>query len=143
MKKINLLLLLVLSTISSLSHSKEEQYICEFDTEVIIGNSLSDKPTPTVKKINEKYTFFYDGKNGSYINLNHGEKNPSYVIKENKRITFIEKNTGDNYFMVTVFTDKKVKGSRYGSIKSFLSYGVTSKFYDPSQSFGSCSIVSF
>lgn len=139
MKKLIFLFLLLISTIS---HSKEEQYICEFNTEVIIGNSLSDKPTPTVKKIDEKYTFFYDGKNGSYINLIHGVKIPLYVIKEGNRVTFIEKNTGDNYFVVSIFTDKRDKRNRYGSVKSFLTYGVTSKFYDPSQSFGSCSTVS-
>jgi len=141
MKK-HLILLFTLFTVSSVSYSKEEQYVCEFNTEVIIGNSLSDKPTPTVKKIDEKYTFFYDGKNGSYINLIHGVKIPLYVIKEGNRVTFIEKNTGDNYFVVSIFTDKRDKRNWYGSIKSFLTYGVTSKFYDPSQSFGSCSIVS-
>jgi hypothetical protein len=132
------LIFLSLLTISSLSHSKEEQYICEFDTEVIIGNSTSEKPTPTVKKINEKYTFLLYGENGNYIESKNKLQGSMSVIKGTNRITLIEKNQGDNYFIVSIFTDKKLKNSTYGSIKSYLSYGKTDKFYDPSQSFGSC-----
>jgi hypothetical protein len=136
-----LIFLLCLIPLSSFGNTKEEQYICEFNTEVIIGNSTSEKPTPTVKKINEKYTFFLDGKNGSYINLSHGTKIPLYVIKETNRTIFVERNTSDNLFVVTVFMDKKTKNNRYGSVKSFISNGVTSNFYDPSQSFGDCIVI--
>lgn len=132
---------ILLLSISTLSHSKDEQYICEFNTEVIIGNSTSDRPTPTVKKISEKYTFFFDGNNASYINLSDGVKIPLYVIKESKRIIFIEKNLSDHLFVIAVFTDKKSIGNQYGSVKSFISHGVTDKFYDPSQSFGRCSVI--
>ena len=45
-----LIFLLCLIPLSTFGNTKEEQYICEFNTEVIIGYSTSEKPTPTVKK---------------------------------------------------------------------------------------------
>jgi len=122
-------------------YGSETQYLCEYNVEVKVGKYTTDKPIPRVEKLNQKFSFFYDGKNGSYISLSEGIKIPLYVLKENNRITFIEKNIGDNLFLVTIFTDKKLKYGRYGSIKSYVSYGIESDFYDPGQSFGTCSII--
>ena len=122
-------------------YGSETQYLCDYNVEIKVGKYTSETPIPRVNKSNKKYSFFYDGKNGTYIDLSEGLKIPLYVIKESNRITFFEKNGSDNLFSVTIFTDKKTKTGRYGSIRSFLSYGVEPEFFDPGQSYGSCLII--
>ena len=111
-KKITLLVLLL---ISGYGYGSEMQYLCDFNIEIKVRNYATSKPLPRVEKSKEKYLFTYDGKDGSFINLSLSNpvKAPLYVLKEDNRITFVEKNTGDNLFLVTVFTDKKQSNERY------------------------------
>ena len=143
MTLIKKLTLLVLLLISGYGYGSEMQYLCEFNVEIKVRNYATTKPLPRVEKSKDKFLFIYDGKNGSFINLSLSNplKSPLYVINEDNRITFIEKNTSANLFLVTIFIDKKQSNERYGAIKSFLSYGVKPEFYDPGQSFGSCLII--
>lgn len=120
--------------------SKEIQYICKYGYKVKIRNHLSDKPNPKVFYDEEKYTFFYDGKNGYYINLEFGEKIPLHAIKEGNKITFIENAASDNLFLVTIFEGKS-NSSMLRSIKSLYSFGDLPEFYDPEQSYGNCYVV--
>lgn len=135
-----LILIITLITCSML-HAKEIQYVCEFNVQVKSGNYSSGNPSPRVTKNKERYTFFYDGKNASYVNLAFGNKNPAIVFINSSTINFIEKNTADNFFIVTIFPEKKTYGSNVAAIYSFLAYGEKPDMYDPYQSFGSCWIT--
>jgi hypothetical protein len=98
---------------------------------------LSDKPNPRVIYDEEKFTFFYDGKNGYYINLKFGQKSPVHAIKESNKITFIENTTSDNLFLVTIFEGKS-NSLTLKSIMSLYSFGDLPEHFDPEQSYGNC-----
>lgn len=138
MKYIFSLVILISTTTTS---AKEVQYICEFNTQVRTGKYSSNKPIPRVTADKERYTFFYDGKNASYVNLAFGNKNPALVFTNSSSINFVEKNTSDNFFIVTIFPERKTNEVNVSAIYTFLTYGHKHEMYDPYQSFGSCWIT--
>jgi hypothetical protein len=129
-------ILLLLAVIASSAYAKEVQYVCEFTKKVQVTD-YSTSPKPEVTNIKEKFTFFADGQNSSYINLNFGQKNPAIVIDDGLKITFIEKNTGTDLFLVTIFLNANGK-KPMGAIMSMHSYGDKPKFYNPYQEYGTC-----
>ena len=131
-------ILLLLVFLTSSLHAKEAQYVCEFTKKVQISN-YSISPKPEVSTVNEKFTFLSDGSKSSYINLAFGQKNPATALDDGLKITFIEKNTGTDLFLVTIF--KNADGSKpMGAVMSMHSYGKkgTPDFYNPYQQYGTC-----
>jgi len=128
--------LLLLILIAPCLQAKEVQYICEFTKKVLIAD-YSTSPKPQVSSIKERYTFFANGPNSSYINLSFGQKNPAIVVDDGLKITFIEKNTGTDLFLVTIFPNSNGK-KPMGAVMSFHSYGDKPEFYNPSQAYGTC-----
>ena len=131
------LILLLLVLIAPSLHAKEVQYVCEFTKKVKIAD-YSTSPKPEVTNVKDKYTFFADGSKSSYINLSFGQKNPAILVDDGLKVTFIEKNTGTDLFLVTIFPNSD--GSKpMGAVMSFHSYGKKNpNFYDPSQEYGTC-----
>ena len=135
MKKLSLILSIPLFLFSNQTFSKEEQFVCEYNREVKVTDMESQNLKPFVNRKTERYTFIVDGNKGSYINLSHGIKSPMTLIVNGKQLIFVENNTGDNSFIVTIFLDKR-KNNKYPSIYSSHSWG--SGFFTPSQQYGEC-----
>lgn len=135
MKKIIFSLLFFISTST---FSQEHQYVCHFISEVKVTKFDVKNPKSTTQKVNDRYTFLIDkNNNASYINLSHGTKQNLRVTYEGGRLIFTEKNNSDNYFVVTIFMNKKeVEG--YPAIYSFNSWIKDIPFYFPSIQFGHC-----
>ena len=91
----------------------ESQFICNFGSEVRLSKPDMDNPTPVIDKRTSRYTFMVNktGTSGSYINLKYGQALPIVVYFNGNTITFIEKNTSNNLFIVTAFLDKQTNGS--------------------------------
>ncbi len=91
----------------------DTQFICNFGSEVRLSKPDLENPTPVVDKKTSRYTFMVNkaGTSGNYINLEFGQALPMVVHFNGKTITFIEKNSTNNLFIVTAFLDKKSNGS--------------------------------
>lgn len=77
---------------------------------------------------------------GSYINLKHGVVSPMYVYSNGNTITFIEKNSSDNLFIVTAFTAQQ-EGRQIPAVFTQNSWSKSIDFYRPYSSLGSCTIA--
>lgn len=135
MKKIIFSLFCLISTIG---FAQEQQYICHFVSEVKVTKFDVRNPKSSTQKVNDRYTFIVEKNNSaSYINLSHGVKQDLRVNYEGGKLIFTEKNNSDNYFVVTIFMNKKeVEG--YPAIYSFNSWNKEIPFYFPSIQFGFC-----
>ena len=103
--KISFFLIFTFSNFNALAM---DQYLCEFGSMVSITNNDISNPKSKVIKENSKYTFLLkDGDTkGSYINLQYGTALPITANVNALRATFMEFNTTDNLFVVTVFLNK-------------------------------------
>ena len=109
MKKI----FLTLGLVGAFNAFADSQFICNFGSEVRLSKPDIENPTPVVDKRTSRYTFMVNktGTAGSYINLKYGQALPMIVHFNGNTITFIEKNTSNNLFIVTAFLDKQTNGS--------------------------------
>lgn len=109
MKKI----FLALSLVFAFNAIADTQFICNFGSEVRLSKPDLDNPAPVVDKKTSRYTFMVNkaGTSGSYINLKYGQALPMVVHFNGNTISFIEKNTSNNLFIVTAFLDKQSNGS--------------------------------
>ncbi len=113
------------------------QFRCAFDSEIKVTHLDVKSPKSTVKKINDKYTFWIENKKASYINLSHGLKSDLDYLYQGVRLMFIEKTVSDNNFVVTIFyTRKEAEG--YPAVLSYTGWDRSLPFYNPSISLGYC-----
>lgn len=132
---------LTLGLICSLNVVADTQFICNFGSEVRLSKTDLENPSPVVDKKTSKYTFMVNktGTAGNYINLKYGQALPMIVHFNGNTITFIEKNSSNNLFVVTAFLDKQT-GSSVPAV--FTQNGWTNKKdepeYQPYTSLGSC-----
>lgn len=136
MKK--LLFGILLLILSGIVIAQEQQFKCNFLSEVKIITLDVKNPKSVTQKIEEKFTFIID-KDGSasYINLSHGVLTKLHVNYEGSRLVFTEKNNSDNYFVMTIFINKKeVVGMP--ALYSFNSWNKDNSFFYPSIKLGYC-----
>lgn len=137
MKKI----FLVLGLLNALNAVADTQFICNFGSEVRLSKPDLENPGPVVDKKSSRFTFMVNksGTTGSYINLKYGQALPMVVYFNGNTITFIEKNSSNNLFIVTAFLDKQ---SNNVVPALFTQNGWTEKKdepeYQPHTSLGSC-----
>lgn len=117
--------------------SADTQYRCTFNSEIKVTDLNVKSPKSTIKKINEKYTFWVEKNKASYINLSHGLKSDLEYLYQGVRLMFIEKTSGDNNFVVTIFyTRKEAEG--FPAVFSYTGWNRDIPFYNPSIALGYC-----
>jgi len=106
-------IILALGLLAASNVFADSQFICNFGSQVRLSKPDMDDPTPVIDKWTGRYTFMVNktGTSGSYINLKYGQALPIVVYFNGNTITFIEKNTSNNLFIVTAFLDQKTSGS--------------------------------
>jgi hypothetical protein len=118
-----------------------ENYVCEFGAKTRHTKIDDVDPKVEVVKANNKYTLIVDEKGkGTYISVNssHAVPGPVSVIKNGIRTIFIETNTSDNHFVITVFHSKSTNANK-PAIFTLHSWGLESpKEYYPYTATGSC-----
>ena len=125
------------------AHALDNQFVCTFGNEVKVASLGTTEPKPLVAKSKlDKYTFMLDSAKplkASFINLNNGLKAPLHVMKNGDAYIFVESNTADNHFIVTVFTEKKLSDG-YQAVMTFHSEKPTdsNEFYAQSIRIGRC-----
>jgi hypothetical protein len=136
---------LALGLLGAINAFADTQFICNFGSEVRLSKPDLDNPSPVVDKKFSRYTFIVNkaGTAGSYVNLKHGQVLPIVVHFNGNTITFIEKNTSNNLFIVTAFLDRQSNGSVPAV---FNQNGWTVKKdepeFQPYTSLGSCAMTS-
>lgn len=122
-----------------------DEYVCEFGSEVTISNNVSVNPKVKIIKGTGKFTFFVEKNEpkGMYINLEYGSTRPIIVDKNELRATFLEVNTTDNLFVVTVFLNKNNNG-RKPAVWTQHNYTARAKedeFFVPKMALGNCFVT--
>ena len=80
------------------------QFVCTFGAQVRFTSDDAKNPTSAVFADEAKYTFtINDRSEASYVRLKEGIILPLTFINNGKTINFIERNLGNNQFIVTVF----------------------------------------
>ena len=98
-----------IATLLMINASANENYVCEFGSKTRHTKMDSAGPQVELIKANEKYTLIVDEKGkGIYINVSSSVAAPFpvTVMRNGLRAIFIEENTSDNHFVITVFRNK-------------------------------------
>lgn len=129
---------LILAT-SCLSAHADTQFMCSFGSTVKLSKLDQEDPRPIIEKDSSRYTFIVSNNSseGSYINLKYGQVLPTYVYSNGNIITFLEKNSSDNLFIVTAFVGRQ-EGVFIPAVFTQNSWSKNIDFYHPSTSLGSC-----
>jgi hypothetical protein len=131
----------VVSTMLMMNVSANENYVCAFGAKTRHTKIDLVDPKVEVVKANDKYTLIVDEKGkGTYIpvNSNHAVPGPVSVFRNGIRTIFVESNTSDNHFVITVFHSKSTSANK-PAIFTLHSWGVESpKEYYPYTATGSC-----
>lgn len=118
-----------------------ENYVCEFGAKTRHTKIDVADPKVEVVKANDKYTLIVDEKGkGTYIPVNSSlaVPGPVNVIRNGIRTIFVETNTSDNQFVITVFHSKSTNANK-PAIFTLHSWGLESpKEYYPYTATGSC-----
>lgn len=140
----NIITASLITAFSNIDALAMEQYLCEFGSKVSITNNDISNPKSKAVKNTSKYTFLIkDGDTkGSYINLQYGTLLPITVNINALRATFMEFNTSDNLFVVTVFLNKANENPKPAiwTQHSYTSNAKNDDHYVPQIALGSCFI---
>ena len=135
------ILIFSISALLMMSAFANENYVCEFGTKARHTKIDANDPKVEVIKANEKYTLIVDEKGkGTYIPIvsSFAAPGPVNVIRNNTRTIFIENNSSDNHFVITVFHSKSSSTTK-PAIFTLHSWGVESpKEYFPYTAIGNC-----
>jgi len=105
-----------------------KQYVCTFGSQVRFTNDDPKNPTSAVFVDDAKYTFkVYDNNDASYVRLKEGIILPLTMVENGKTINFIERNFGDNQFIVTVFLSDNRQATSVPAIFTLHSWNKESK----------------
>lgn len=119
------------------SANADTQFRCTFNSEIKITELNVKAPKSTIKKIEDKYTFWIEKNKASYINLSHGLKSDLDFMYQGVRLMFIEKTQSDNNFIVTIFyTRKEAEG--FPAVFSYTGWDRKFPFFNPSIALGYC-----
>jgi hypothetical protein len=143
MKKTAAFLLLCFTFINAMA---TDEYVCEFGSEVTISNNDSAHPKAKLIRGTSKFTFFVEKNEpkGIYINLEFGSTRPIIVDMNESRATFIEVNTSDNLFIVTVFMNKNssIRKPAVWTQHNYTSKAKDLEFFVPKMALGNCYVTS-
>lgn len=135
------IIIAVVSTLLMMNASANENYVCEFGAKTRHTKIDANDPKVEVIKANEKYTLIVDDKGkGTYIPVSGSlaVPGPVNVIRNSIRTIFIETNTSDNHFVITVFHSKSTNANK-PAIFTLHSWGLESpKEYYPYTATGTC-----
>ena len=135
------IIVVLIPLLLAMNASANENYVCEFGAKTRHTKIDDTDPKVEVIKANNKYTLIVDEKGrGTYISVNssHAVPGPVSVIKNGIRTIFIETNTSDNHFVITVFHSKSTNANK-PAIFTLHSWGLESpKEYYPYTATGSC-----
>lgn len=129
----------LLLAINCLSALADTQFVCSFGSNVRIQKLDQDNPQPIVEKASNRFTFMFSNNSieGSFINLKYGLVSPMFVYSNGQTISFIEKNSSDNLFIVTAFVGQQ-EGRHIPAVFAQNSWSKNIDFYRPFTSLGSC-----
>ena len=129
-----------IATLLMINASANENYVCQFGSKTRHTKMYSADLQVELIKANDKYTLIVDEKGkGIYINVTGvAAPFPVTVMRNGLRTIFIEDNTSDNHFVITVF-HSKANDTVKPAIFTLHSWGLeSSKEYYPYTATGSC-----
>jgi hypothetical protein len=140
----------VLSATTSVAYA-ERALTCRFEYEQMVARSDALSPEFRSQPLppSETFTLVFDrgSNNGAYTKLYDTLGTATgkvKVLKGRGRITFLEDVTGDNLFVISVFTDVRFPDGRYPAVRSSHVWWTNvrthggDELYLPAQAIGGC-----
>ncbi len=133
---------LILLAICNLTNANEIQFNCVYKNETSMTNFNTENPNFNTNKKQVEYLIFINQNNNeaSYINVSHKIKSPLKIISSKPQlISFLEINSSDNYFTLTIYKNKDSQNNLPSTIYLHAwNESYASGFYQPKISLGRC-----